>query len=303
MTVYPPTSPHSGFAGRAQHWQLRSQCLAIPDRPLLMGIVNVTPDSFSDGGEFLQTERAVEHALRLFSHGADLLDIGGESTRTYSDPVSLQEELDRVVPVVEQLRAREDVLISVDTSKAEVAKECLAHGVEIINDVTGFCGDPAMVPLAVESQVGVCVMHMQGTPQTMQDAPVYKNVIEDVLDFLRTRRDALVESGVLQDRICIDPGIGFGKTLLHNLQLLQQIDVFHRLGCPLLVGHSRKGFIKKVLQAEGGLGNVDLEAGTLGVSLSLAVRGVQILRLHDIEIVRQALVLFGAAGSRWRPLF
>jgi dihydropteroate synthase len=297
MTVCPPTSPHSGFSDRAQHWQLRSQCLAIPNRPLLMGIVNVTPDSFSDGGEFLQTEQAVEHALSLFSHGADLLDIGGESTRPYSDPVSLQEELDRVVPVVEQLRAREDVLVSVDTSKAEVAKECLAHGVEIINDVTGLCGDAAMVPLAVESRAGVCVMHMQGTPQTMQDAPVYKNVVEDVLDFLRTRRDALVEAGVLEDRICIDPGIGFGKTLQDNLQLLQQIDVFHLLGCPVLVGHSRKGFIKKVLQAEVGLGNVDLEAGTLGLSLALAGRGVQILRLHDVQIVRQALVLFGAASS------
>ncbi len=168
---------------------------------------------------------------------------------------------------------------------------------EIINDVTGLCGDAAMVPLAVESRADVCVMHMQGTPQTMQDAPVYKNVVEDVLDFLRTRRDALVEAGILEDRICIDPGIGFGKTLQDNLQLLQQIDVFHRLGCPVLVGHSRKGFIKKVLQAEVGLGNVDLEAGTLGLSLALAGRGVQILRLHDVQIVRQALVLFGAASS------
>ena len=297
MAVFPPGSSPPHHFERVEHWQLRTRRLGILDRPLLMGIVNVTPDSFSDGGQFFQLEQAVEHALGLVKQGADLLDIGGESTRPYSDSVSLQEELDRVVPVVEQILAREDAIISIDTSKAEVARECLVRGAEIINDVTGFCGDEEMVPLAVESQAGVCVMHMQGTPQNMQDAPEYKNVVEDVFDFLSTRRDYLMAAGVSQNRICLDPGLGFGKTLNHNLELLQQIAIFHRLGCPLLVGHSRKGFIKKILETELEPDAViDREAGTLGVSFSLASRGVQILRVHNIELMRQALVLFGAAG-------
>ena len=162
MAVFPPGSSPPHHFERVEHWQLRTRRLGILDRPLLMGIVNVTPDSFSDGGQFFQLEQAVEHALGLVKQGADLLDIGGESTRPYSDSVSLQEELDRVVPVVEQILAREDAIISIDTSKAEVARECLVRGAEIINDVTGFCGDEEMVPLAVESQAGVCVMHMQG---------------------------------------------------------------------------------------------------------------------------------------------
>ena len=265
-----------------------------------MGIVNVTPDSFSDGGQFFQADRAVEHALDLATHGADLLDIGGESTRPYSDPVSCQEELDRVVPVVESLRAREDVVISVDTSKAEVAKECLVHGIEIINDVTGLCGDAAMVPLAAESQVGVCVMHMQGTPRTMQDAPSYNDVVEDVIGFLHGRRDVLISAGIAHDRICVDPGIGFGKTLQDNLRLLNHIHIFHRLGCPLLVGHSRKGFIDQVLRDEIKEENINRESGTLGVSLALAKQGVQVLRLHEVETVRQALILFEASGG-WCP--
>ncbi len=295
MTVF-PSSSQSDFANHVDHWQLRTRRISTSSRPLLMGIVNVTPDSFSDGGAFFQAGQAVEHALCLSNQGADILDIGGESTRPYSDPVSLQEELDRVVPVVEKICSREDVIISIDTSKAGVAKECIAHGAEIINDVTGFLGDEAMLPLAVESQAGICVMHMQGTPKTMQDAPKYKNVVEDVYNFLSARRDSLLSSGILQNRICLDPGLGFGKSLRHNLELLRRVDEFHRLGCPLLVGHSRKGFIKKILEAELGTDNtIDLEAGTLGLSLSLASRGVQILRLHEIERVRQSLILFDAA--------
>ncbi len=295
MTVF-PSSSQSDFANHVDHWQLRTRRISTSSRPLLMGIVNVTPDSFSDGGAFFQAGQAVEHALCLSNQGADILDIGGESTRPYSDPVSLQEELDRVVPVVEKICSREDVIISIDTSKAGVAKECIAHGAEIINDVTGFLGDEAMLPLAVESQAGICVMHMQGTPKTMQDAPKYKNVVEDVYNFLSARRDSLLSSGILQNRICLDPGLGFGKSLRHNLELLRRVDEFHRLGCPLLVGHSRKGFIKKILEAELGTENtIDLEAGTLGLSLSLASRGVQILRLHEIERVRQSLILFDAA--------
>ena len=298
MAVFPKDSPHTDSFSPIDHWQLRTRSLPLIGRPLLMGIVNVTPDSFSDGGKFFQTDRAVQHALDLARDGADILDIGGESTRPYSNPVALQEELDRVVPVVEKIRAREDLILSIDTSKVEVARECVAQGVEIVNDVTGFCGDGAMVSLAAESRVGVCAMHMQGTPQTMQDAPKYKNVVEDIFHYLSERRDSLVAAGISADRICLDPGLGFGKTLAHNLELLRQIDRFHHLHCPLLVGHSRKGFIKKVLEAE--LGKefpIDPEAGTLGLSLFLASRGAHVLRVHNIAMTRQALALFAAPGD------
>ena len=297
MAVFSTDSQHSDSSSRIDHWQLRTRSLPLMGRPLLMGIVNVTPDSFSDGGQFFNVDRAVQHALDLARQGADILDIGGESTRPYSNSVALQEELDRVLPVVENIRAREDLILSIDTSKVEVARECVAQGVEIINDVTGFCGDGAMVSLAVESKVGVCAMHMQGTPQTMQDAPEYKNVVKDIFQYLSDRRDALVAAGISADRICLDPGLGFGKTLSHNLELLKQIDFFHQLHCPLLVGHSRKGFIKKILEAEIGKEfPLDLEAGTLGVSLFLAGRGVHVLRVHNIAMTRQALALFAAPG-------
>ena len=204
MAVFPPSSSLPHHFERVEHWQLRTRRLGILDRPLLMGIVNVTPDSFSDGGQFFQLEQAVEHALGLFKQGADLLDIGGESTRPYSDSVSLQEELDRVVPVVEQIRAREDAIISIDTSKAEVARECLVRGVEIINDVTGFCGDEEMVPLAVESQAGVCVMHMQGEPDTMQQNPQYDDVMSGVRHFFDDRLTACEAAGIARDEAVED---------------------------------------------------------------------------------------------------
>jgi dihydropteroate synthase len=258
-----------------------------------MGIVNVTPDSFSDGGKFFQTDKAVNHALRLVDAGAEILDIGGESTRPYSSPISLQEELDRVVPVVSEVSKRSGIVLSIDTSKAAVARECLKYGVEIINDVTGCSGDPEMVPLVAESRAGLCVMHMQGTPQTMQDCPTYEDVVEDILQYLSQRRDDLVAAGIERRRICLDPGIGFGKTHQHNLTLLCGVDRFHTLECPLLVGHSRKGFIAKMLGGE----TVGSAAGSLGVALAMAARGVQVIRLHDVEIASEALLLFEASGG------
>lgn len=258
-----------------------------------MGIVNVTPDSFSDGGQFVCADDAVNHALKLAEEGADILDIGGESTRPYSTPVAPDEELDRVMPVVSALAERTEVPISIDTSKATVARECLNAGAEIINDITGLLGDPEMVPLAAASDAGICVMHIQGTPQTMQDHPSYENVVEDVLKYLGNRRDDLVAAGIAPERICLDPGIGFGKTKEHNLLLLQEIDRGHELGCPLLVGHSKKGFISKVLGGEV----PDLTVATVGISLALATRGVQILRLHDIRAAMEALLLYEATGG------
>jgi dihydropteroate synthase len=261
-----------------------------------MGIVNVTPDSFSDGGHFFDTAAAVEHGLRLAEDGADIVDVGGESTRPYSTPVSGDEELGRVMPVVTQLCRRTDIPVSVDTSKAVVAREAIAAGAEIINDVTALARDPGMLRVAVETGAGVCAMHMLGTPQTMQDNPIYDDVVADVLTYLGQRRDALTAAGIGLGRIALDPGIGFGKTTEDNLLLLRNAWRLHGLGCPVLVGHSRKGFIRKVL----GDADADPTFGTIGAALSLARQGVQIIRVHDVALVREALVLFEAAGGLQR---
>jgi dihydropteroate synthase len=264
-----------------------------------MGIVNVTPDSFSDGGRYLDSGAAIDHGLAMVAQGADLLDIGGESTRPYATPVAAEEELRRVMPVVTALCRQTAVPVSIDTSKAVVAREATGAGAQIINDVTGLAGDPAMLGVACESRAGVCIMHMLGTPQTMQDSPMYDNVVAEVMVWLRDRRDALVQQGIAADRIALDPGIGFGKRTGHNLDLLRHAWRLHELGCPLLVGPSRKGFIPQVLAEDLGLANdrADLTAGTIGVALALARQGVQILRVHDVAAVRQALSLFAAAGG------
>lgn len=258
-----------------------------------MGIINVTPDSFSDGGRYETAGAAVEQGLQMAAQGAEILDVGGESTRPYSKPVSAATELRRVLPVVTGLVEQTDVPISIDTSKAEVAREALSAGAQIINDVTGLEGDPEMVELARETGAGVCAMHMQGTPQTMQDAPYYADVVADIHRYLRQRRDVLLAAGIDRERICLDPGIGFGKTHQHNLTLLANSQRFLDLNCPILVGHSRKGFIGKVL----GDKEVDRTAATIGVALSLARQGVQVIRVHDVAAVRQALELFEASGG------
>ncbi|HVX63168.1 MAG TPA: dihydropteroate synthase [Pirellulales bacterium] len=286
-------SPAARFPSRATSWLLRTRRLELPRRPLLMGIVNVTPDSFSDGGLFAAAGAAVEHALRLAEQGADILDIGGESTRPYSQPVDASEELSRVLPVVEQLARRTDKPISIDTSKAEVARQAVLAGAEIINDVTALAGDPEMLQAACETEAGVCAMHMQGTPQTMQDNPEYDDVVAEVLAYLRQRRRDIIAAGIQADRIALDPGIGFGKTHEHNITLMARCHRFHELGAPLLVGHSRKGFIGKVL----GDKQADRTAGTIGAAISLASQGVQIIRVHDIAPVRQALLLYEATGG------
>ncbi|MBL8825643.1 MAG: dihydropteroate synthase [Planctomycetaceae bacterium] len=258
-----------------------------------MGIVNVTPDSFSDGGRFDDPGRAVEQALKLAAEGAEILDIGGESTRPYAKPVSVDDELRRVVPVVQEVARQCGVPISIDTSKASVARAALDAGAEIINDVTGLEGDFEMLPLAVHSGAGICAMHMRGTPQTMQDDPRYDDIVNEIAAYLAARRDALFQAGVRPENVCLDPGIGFGKTHQHNLTLLAHCDRFHTLGCPLLVGHSRKGFIGKVI----GDKEADRTAGTIGVSLTLARQGIQVLRVHDVAPVLHALQLFDATGG------
>jgi dihydropteroate synthase len=276
------------IAARATTWRLRTRTLAFTSRPAVMGIVNVTPDSFSDGGRYHEIDRAVEHALRLADEGAEILDIGGESTRPYSTPVDVAEELRRVVPVIERVAKRTNVPISIDTSKSAVARAAIDAGAEIINDVTALTGDLVMIEVATQTGAGVCAMHMRGTPQTMQDDPTYSDVVQDVLDYLAQRRDALLEAGIDRERICLDPGVGFGKTHEHNLTLASNAWRFHELGCPILVGHSRKGFIAKVI----GDKTADRTPGTIGVACSLAAQRVQVLRVHDVAAVRQALMLF-----------
>lgn len=254
----------------------------------VMGIVNVTPDSFSDGGLYLDTDAAVAHGVELLDQGADILDIGGESTRPGSDPVSAEEELARVVPVIEGLAG--EAPISIDTTKAEVARAAIAAGASMVNDVTALRGDPGMAGVCAEGGVEVVLMHMLGTPKTMQDDPRYGDVVTEVLDFLLERLAAAMEAGIEQSRIWLDPGIGFGKTAAHNFELLAATDRFAATGQPVLVGPSRKRFI-------GSLDDSD-ESGRLGgtIAACLAARdgGAKMVRVHDVAPVVQAL---GVAGE------
>ena len=274
-------------------WDTGRRVLTFETRPLVMGILNVTPDSFSDGRRHHVPSDAIEPATQMQADGADIIDIGGESTRPYSDKVAIDEELNRVMPVIRGLAGRLDIPISIDTSKAAVARAAIEAGAEIINDVTGLESDPEMVSLAPESHVAVCVMHMQGTPQTMQDDPRYDDVVQEIFDYLQRRLEFCLAAGIRKASICLDPGIGFGKTHEHNLELIRGTDRFCQLDVPILIGHSRKGFIGKVL----GDKNADRTAGTLGVSLAVAAAGADIVRVHDVKPTVDALKLFRAAGA------
>ena len=273
---------------RAKSWQLSRIRLEFAAVPALMAIVNITPDSFSDGGSWMDVGLAIDHGLRLVGQGATILDIGGESTRPYSAPVSPAEQIRRVIPVLSGLAQKTTVPLSIDTSSAEVARAAIDAGAQIINDVTGLAGDPEMVNVAKNSNCGVCAMHMLGNPQTMQDNPRYENCVNEVHAYLRQRREALLSAGIESSRICLDPGIGFGKTHVHNLELIQNADRFLDLAVPILIGHSRKGFIGKIL----GEHLVSRDAGTLGISIFLATRGIQILRVHEVQNTFEALQTF-----------
>ncbi|MFM9024510.1 MAG: dihydropteroate synthase [Planctomycetaceae bacterium] len=281
-------------------WRLRSLALDLPRpggtrrRPLVMGIVNVTPDSFSDGGRHADAGAAVAHGLALVAEGADILDVGGESTRPYAEPVDAAAEWRRVGDVVRRLAREAGVPVSIDTSKAAVAERAIEAGAEIVNDVTGLTGDPDMLRVAVASGAGVCAMHMQGTPRTMQVDPRYGDVVAEIHEYLARRRDALLAAGVAADRICLDPGIGFGKTREHNLELMARAAAFLDLGAPILVGHSRKGFLTKLLQASLGRDPTEAErdAATADAACHLAAAGIQIVRVHAVATVRAALEAF-----------
>lgn len=262
-----------------------------------MGILNITPDSFSDGGKYFSKQLAVDHVLQMEDAGANIIDIGGESTRPYSEPVTADEELRRIVPVIESLVGRISIPISIDTSKASVAQAAIDSGAEIINDVTGLTGDVDMLALAARTKVGVCAMHMQGTPQTMQDDPFYDDVVAEILGYLVSRDQALQAAGIEPSRICLDPGIGFGKTHEHNWLLVQSAKRFVQIGRSILIGHSRKGFIKKLV----GDNSQRIAAGSVGVALAAAANGVQILRVHDVEATSAALQCFCRSSNCVRP--
>jgi dihydropteroate synthase len=257
--------------------------------PKLMGVINVTPDSFSDGGLYLDPDAAIEHGRELVAAGADVLDVGGESTRPGAEEVSVEEELRRVEPVVEGLAGGEAV-VSIDTSKAAVAEVALDAGAEIVNDVTALRGDPEVAALCAERGAGLVLMHMQGTPRTMQENPVYDDVVDDVKAFLVERMQVAVGAGVDEGRIWLDPGIGFGKTLEHNMELLGRLGELRELGRPLVVGTSRKSFIGKV---DGSLASERL-GGTIASSVLAAAEGADVLRVHDVAEVGQALRVAGA---------
>lgn len=272
---------------------IKGQRLGL-DRPVLMGVVNVTPDSFFDGGRFDDPQRAVAHAVRLVEEGAALLDIGAESTRPGALPVDEQEERRRLIPVVAALAKAVSVPISVDTSKAEVARAAIDAGAVMINDVTALRGDRAMVDVAAQTGAGLVLMHVQGTPKTMQQAPHYDDVVGEIAQFLAERARFAVDHGVSQDRIVLDPGIGFGKTLDHNLDLLANLHVFAQLGFPLLVGPSRKGFI-------GQLTHQSVEArawGTAGVVALAVQQGANILRVHDVGPMKDVVSVAFAITHR-----
>jgi len=260
---------------------------AVGQQTRVMGILNITPDSFSDGGCFLEPEATRHQIERMVAAGVDIFDVGGESTRPYADSVSIEEELDRVLPVIRLIRQLSDLPVSIDTTKAAVAKAALAAGADVVNDISALRHDPAMLDVVRSYQGPVIIMHMQGTPGTMQIDPHYEDVVVEIADFFRERLQWLEEHGVARSRIILDPGIGFGKTVAHNLSILRNIPSFKTLGCQILIGHSRKAFIGRILDLE-----VDRrDCATAMLSLHCALAGADMVRVHDVELSKQAVRL------------
>jgi dihydropteroate synthase len=255
---------------------------------LIMGVVNVTPDSFSDGGRFLDADAAVEHGLRLAGEGADILDIGGESTRPGAEPVGADEELRRVVPVIERLARSGQVRLSIDTTKAGVARAALEAGATLVNDVSALRFDPEMAALVAETGAGCCLMHMLGEPRTMQENPRYEDVVSEVKAFLEERLAFAVGEGIDEDRVWLDPGIGFGKTVEHNLELLRRLDEIVAIGRPVVVGTSRKSFLGKLA---GGRGEGERLPGTIATNVLALERGASVFRVHDVAPNADALAV------------
>jgi len=264
--------------------------IRLGQRTLIMGVLNVTPDSFSDGGRFLDLDNAVAHAERMAEEGADIIDVGGESSRPGADPVDEEEEKRRVIPVIEEIIRRIDLPISIDTYKPSVAKEAIDSGAAIINDITAL-RDPEMMDLAAERKVGVVLMHMKGTPKTMQISPEYDDLISEIYSFLDERIEAALQGGIDRDRIMIDPGIGFGKRYEDNLEILRRLREFKSLGCPILIGTSRKSFIGKAL------GDLPVEERLEGTAATVAIsiaNGADVVRVHDVKQMKRVATMTDA---------
>jgi dihydropteroate synthase len=264
----------------ARPWKIGDRIVDLSKRGMIMGVLNVTPDSFSDGGEFFDTAAAVERGIQIAAEGADIIDIGGESARPGAEPISAKDELHRVIPVIEKLRGKIEIIISIDTSKSEVAQAALDGGASIINDVTAGRGDEKMLALAATRNAALVLMHMQGEPRTMQKNPRYSDVVREVGDFFRQQYSRALECGVDPMRLAFDPGIGFGKTLEHNLTLLKNLEHLRVDDRPLVVGVSRKSFLGKLV---GSNETSDRAAPTIAMTSILRARGADILRVHDVK--------------------
>jgi dihydropteroate synthase len=267
--------------------QLNGKHFTLGQQTCIMGVINVTPDSFSDGGIYFNKDQAIQRGLELISEGSDIIDIGGESSRPGSYPVSSKEELKRVIPVISALREKTDAPISIDTTKSEVAKAALEEGADIINDISSFRFDPEMLPLAAQTDATVILMHMKGTPKTMQDNPYYDDVLNEVKSFFEERIETAQASGVKTEKIIIDPGIGFGKRLIDNLTLINKLAFFNELNHPILIGVSRKSFIGNILD----LPPHERMEGTIASSVLSIIKGAHILRVHDVAPIRRAIAV------------
>ena len=265
---------------RGRLWKIGDRTYDLSPHGLIMGVLNVTPDSFSDGGEFFAVDRAVEHGLRMAAEGAYIVDVGGESTRPGSEAITAEEELRRVIPVIEQLRRKSEVIISIDTSKAEVARAAVRAGASIVNDVTGGRSDEEMMPLIAETKSAFIIMHMQGTPQTMQIAPQYTNVVSEIADFFRQQYARAIVYSIDPMAIAFDPGIGFGKTLEHNLELLAQLERLRACDRPIVIGVSRKSFLGKLINSAQ---VSDRLAPAVALTSLLRARGADVFRVHDVK--------------------
>jgi dihydropteroate synthase len=270
-------------------WKLRNRSIDLAPSGLIMGVLNVTPDSFSDGDRFSTEEAAFHHAQQMRSEGAAILDVGGESSRPGYEPVTLEEELRRVIPVVRRIRAHyPEILLSIDTYKAETARQALAAGADIVNDISALLADPAMLEIVRSSGAGIILMHMQGTPKTMQANPRYVDVVSEVYSFLQERRDALVRNGICRENIAIDPGFGFGKRVQDNVALVRELSRFTRLGQPIVVGISRKSMIAHLL-GEPSLPPEERLWPTVALTSFLREKGAHIFRVHDVRPNLEAL--------------
>jgi dihydropteroate synthase len=280
---------------RGRLWKIGECVFDLSRQGLIMGVLNVTPDSFSESGKFFDSENAVKHGLRMAAEGADIVDVGGESTRPGADAVTAEEELRRVIPVIERLRRKSEVIISIDTSKAEVARSAVRAGASIVNDVTGGRGDKEMMPLIAETKSAFVIMHMQGTPKTMQIAPQYTNVILEVADFFRQQYARAIVYNIDPMAIAFDPGIGFGKTLEHNLELLTQLERLRACDRPIVIGVSRKSFLAKLINSAQ---VSDRLAPAVALTSLLRMRGADVFRVHDVKENVNALKIAEAILQR-----